>query len=40
MKESEGLWNSREKEWQSHKIRSEQELQTKTDMVTNMKYAC
>lgn len=33
LKETEGQWSSREKEWQNNKIRLEQELHTKTDMV-------
>lgn len=38
LKDSEGQWNSREKEWQNNKIRLEQELQTKTDMVIAIRY--
>lgn len=35
LKETEGQWSSREKEWQNNKIRLEQELHTKTDMLNN-----
>lgn len=36
LKDTEGQWSSREKDWQNNKIRLEQELQTKTDMVIIM----
>eukprot|EP00029_Vermamoeba_vermiformis_P014337 TRINITY_DN9459_c0_g1_i1.p1 TRINITY_DN9459_c0_g1~~TRINITY_DN9459_c0_g1_i1.p1 ORF type:complete len:1808 (+),score=622.46 TRINITY_DN9459_c0_g1_i1:55-5478(+) len=35
LKDTEGQWSSREKDWQNNKIRLEQELKTKTDMLNN-----